>query len=56
MVIKIFKISTMEMWILTNKSGLIDFIEMEMNMLLPKTLTISQLIKYLPVEKYHHIK
>ena len=40
MVIKIFKISTMEMWILTNKSGLIDFIEMEMNMLLPKTLTI----------------
>ena len=56
MIIKIFKIPTMEMWILKNKSCLIDFIEMETNMLLPKTLTINQLINYLPVEIYHHIK
>lgn len=56
MIIKIFKISTMEMWTLRGKDTLIDFIEKETNMIVPKKLTIKQLIKYLPVECYHYIE
>ena len=46
----------MEMWTLKNKQALIDFIEMETNMLMSKKFTIKQLIKYLPVENYHYVK
>ena len=56
MIIKIFKISTMEMWILHNKNALIDFIEQEMDLLAPKNLTINELIKWLPVENYYRMK
>lgn len=56
MIIKIFKVSTAEMWTLKNKKRLIWFIEKETNSLIPKTLTISQLIKYLPVEDYCRVK
>lgn len=56
MVVKVFKISTMEMWILGNKAELIDFIEQETKLILPRSLTIAQLIKYLPIEDYHRIK
>lgn len=55
MIIRIFKISTMEMWTLNNKHALVDFIEKETNILVTTKLTIRQLIKYLPVENYHII-
>jgi hypothetical protein len=56
MVIKIFKISTMELWTLKNKDALVDFIEQETDMIVSKTFTIKQLIEYLPIENYHYIK
>ena len=56
LVIKIFKISTMEMWTLKDKKTLIDFIKMETNITAPTNLTINQLIKYLPIEDYHRVK
>jgi hypothetical protein len=56
MIIKIFKISTMEMWTLKNKDALVDFIEQETGMIASKILTIKQLVKYLPTEDYHYIK
>lgn len=56
MVVKVFKISTMEMWVLRNKAALIDFIEQETKLILPRRFTITQLIKYLPIEDYHRIK
>ena len=56
MVIKVFKISTMEMWTLRNKGALVNFIEQETKLILPHRLTITQLIKYLPIEDYHRVK
>ena len=56
MTIKIFKISTMEMWILKNKNALVDFIEQETNIIMPRLFTIKQLLAYLPIEDYHYIQ
>ena len=56
MIIKIFKISTMEMWILRNKNALIDFIEMETNVILPKRLSIKQLMQFLPETDYDRME
>ena len=56
MIIKIFKISTAELWTIKNKNKLIDFIEQETGTIAPRKLTIKQLIKYLPVENYCLIK
>ena len=56
MIVKVFKISTMEMWILPNKLALIDFINQETKLMLPQKMTIAQLVKYLPVENYHRVK
>ena len=56
MIIKIYKISTMEMWTLKDKKALIDFIKMETNITVPANFTINQLIKYLPIENYHRVK
>lgn len=56
MIVKIFKISTMEMWVIPDKTKLISFIENETQMLIPKKLSINQLIKYLPVEDYYRVK
>lgn len=56
MIIKVFKVSTAEMWIMKNKNALIRFIEGETNNYVPCTLTVKQLIKYLPVEDYCRVK
>ncbi len=56
MIIKIFKISTMEMWVIPNKTELISFIEKETNALIPRKLAINQLMSYLPVEDYYRVK
>lgn len=52
MMIKIFKISTMEMWTMHNKRELVKFIEQETCNYVSSTMTIAQLMKYLPVEDY----
>lgn len=56
MVIKIFKVSTAEMWTLKNKKRLILFVEQETGALVSDKLTINQLIRYLPVEDYCRVK
>ena len=56
MIVKIFKISTAEMWVIPNKNNLISFIETEINTPIPRKLTINQLVKYLPVENYYRTK
>ena len=56
MIVKIFKVSTAEMWTLRNKKRLILFIERETGRFVPEKLTINQLIQYLPVENYCRVK
>jgi hypothetical protein len=56
MIVKIFKISSMEMCVIPNKTTLIAFIESETNAHVPHSLTIKQLIKYLPRENYYRVK
>ena len=52
MVVRVFKISTMEMWTMRNKTELVRFIEQETQKYVYTTMTIEQLMKYLPVENY----
>ena len=56
MIVKIFKIETSEMCTIHHKSSLIKFIEDEIGISLSDKMTINQLIKYLPVEKYYRVK
>lgn len=56
MVIKIFKISTKEMWTLQNKDGLCEFIKQETGQELDNRMTIIQLMRYLPKQNYHRVK
>lgn len=56
MIIKIFKISTLEMCVIKHKQGLIQYISDEIGIILPHTFTVNQLIKYLPVEEYYRVK
>lgn len=56
MIVKVFKVSTAEMWTLRNKKRLLCFIERETGVIAPEKLTIDQLIKYLPVEDYCRVK
>ena len=56
MVIKIFKISTKEMWTISNKEALCDFIKQETGARPDSKLTIFQLVKYLPRENYCRVK
>lgn len=56
MVIKIFKVSTAEMWTLKNKQRLVLFIEQETGRFVSNKLTIDQLVRYLPVENYCRVK
>lgn len=56
MIIKIFKVSTAEMWTFKNKQRLILFIEGETGRSVSSKLTINQLIEYLPVEDYCRVK
>lgn len=56
MVIKIFKISTKEMWTIRNKEALCDFIRQETGSMPDNKLTIFKLIQYLPRENYYRVK
>ena len=56
MIIKVFKISTMELWTMHNKKELTRFIEQETDNYVLSTMTIEQLIRYLPVEDYCIVK
>ena len=56
MIIKIFKISTLEMCIIKHKNGLIQYIFDETGIKLPNTFTVDRLMKYLPVEEYYRVK
>lgn len=56
MVIKIFKISTKEMWTIRNKTALCDFILQETGVKPDCKLTVFKLIQYLPKENYHRVK
>lgn len=56
MVIKIFKISTKEMWTIHNKDGLCKFIQQETGKAPDKKLTVFKLIQYLPKENYHRVR
>lgn len=56
MVIKIFKISTKEMWTMKNKETLCDFITQEVGIKPDGKLTIFKLIQYLPKENYCRVK
>ena len=46
----------MEMCTINNKKGLIVYIADEIGKYLPSTLTINELINYLPVEEYYRVK
>ena len=56
MIIKIFKIDTLEMCTIHHKRALIKFIKDEIGLYLSSQMTIGQLIKYLPVERYYRVK
>lgn len=56
MIIKIFKVSTKEMWTIKNKEALCDFIVRETGRRPDNKLTIFKLIQYLPKENYYRVK
>lgn len=56
MVIKIFKISTKEMWTIQNKETLCDFIKKETGIEPNNKLTIFKLMQYLPKESYCRVR
>lgn len=56
MIVKIFKISTKEMWTMYNKRGLIAFVKQETGFTISDKMTIKQIVKYLPVENYYRVK
>lgn len=55
MVIKVFKISTKEMWTIKNKEALCKFIAQEVGVKPDEKLTIFKLMQYLPVENYYRV-
>ena len=56
MVIKIFKITTKEMWTIKNKDALCDFIHKETGTKPDSKLTIFKLMQYLPRQDYYRVK
>ena len=56
MVIKIFKVSTKEMWTFRNKDVLRKYIIQNILCVPRPNATINELIKYLPVEDYCRVK
>ena len=56
MIIKIFKISTAEMWTMNSKKMLVKFVKQETGEVIPGELTINQIVKHLPVEDYYRVK
>lgn len=56
MIIKIFKISTKEMYTFKNKLELFNFVKKETSKPIFSNKTIQQIIEYLPVEDYCVVK
>ena len=56
MVIKIFKITTKEMWTIGNKEALCDFIYKETGTKPDNKLTIFKLMQLLPRNNYYRVK
>lgn len=56
MIVRIFKISTMEMWTVRNKKELVKLIEQETHTYVSDRLNIEQLVKYLPMDNYCRVK
>ena len=56
MIIKIFKISTKEMYTFKNQFWLHQFIQKETNKHPSLSLPINKLTKYLPVEDYYRVR
>ena len=55
MIVKIFKISTKEMFTFKNKYELYAFVKANTNTHPGFNTTIAQLIRYLPVEDYYRV-
>lgn len=53
---KIFKISTKEMWTIGNKAALCDFIHKETGTRPDSKLAIFNLMQYLPRDKYYRVR
>ena len=56
MIIKVFKISTSEMWTMRDKKALMQFIKQETDVYVSDKLTVDQLMRYLPIEDYCRVK
>ena len=56
MIIKVFKVSTAEMWTMKDKTSLVTFIEQETGSCVSNKMTIKTLMRYLPVEDYCRVK
>ena len=56
MIIKIFNISTKEMWTIPNKQELYRFIKVETGITPSQNLTIFKLMEYLPKSNYYRVK
>lgn len=56
MIIKIFKVDTLEMCIIRHKKALIKFIQEETGTCFSENMTINQLIKHLPIEQYYRMR
>lgn len=56
MIIRVFKISTAEMWTFYNKQALRKYVIQNVFCLPKKNATVNELIQYLPVEDYCRVK
>ena len=56
MIVKIFKISTAEMWIFRGKQALREYVMQNVLCLPRRHATIDELVQYLPREDYYRIK
>lgn len=56
MIIKIFKVSTAEMWTFRNKEALRKYVVSNVLCAPKDNATINELIQYLPVEDYCRVK
>ena len=56
MVIKIFKVSTTEMWVFANKQAFREYVIHNVLCAPRQNATIDELMRYLPVEDYCRVK
>jgi hypothetical protein len=56
MIVKIFKISTKEMYTFRNKYALHNFVQTSTNRHPSLRSSINELVKYLPVEDYYRVR